>query len=145
MQVRPPRGAGLHPPLIVFEAAPAPANVIIDLDESLSGAKQGEGEETFAPPLIPELIVFETAPTPANVIIDLDGNPSGAKQGEGEETLTPPLIPEIVQINIENTRDSGADPTARGVTEGEVGDSDPPAPSSPEGSQPSTNILQNQL
>ena len=87
---------------------------------------------------------METAPTPANLIIDLtdlgDG-PSGAKQGEGEETLAPPLIPEIVPINVENTRDSGVDPKTRGVTEGEVGDSDPPAPGSPEGSQPRTSTL----
>ena len=81
--------------------------------------------------------MLETAPTPANLImdlIDLGEGPSGAKQGEGEETLAPPLIPEIVPINVENTGDSGVDPKTRGVTEGEVGKSDPPAPGHPEGS-----------
>ena len=88
--------------------------------------------------------MFETAPTPANVIIDLidlDEGPSGTKQGEGEETLAPPLIPEIVPINVENTRDSGVDPKTRGVTEGEVGKADPPAPGHPEGSQPHTDTF----
>ena len=89
----------------------------------------------------PPLTVFETAPTPANVTIDLDESPSGAKQGEGEETLAPPLIPEIVPINVENTRDSGVDPKTRGVTKGEVGKLDPPAPGHPEGSQPHTDTL----
>ena len=44
-------------------------------------------------------------------------------------------------INVENTRDSGVDPKTRCVTEGEVGDLDPPAPGHPEGSQPRTNTL----
>ena len=103
---------------------------------------QKSGEVSLGKP--PPLIVFETAPTPANLIIDLidlGEGPSGAKQGEGEETLAPPLIPEIVPINVENTRDSGVDPKTRGVTKGEVGKSDPPAPGHPEGSQPHTDTL----
>ena len=108
--------------------------------DTVSGPEKWRGEPRSTPPII----VFETAPTPANLIIDLidlGEGPSGAKQGEGEETLAPPLIPEIVPINVENTRDSGVDPKTRGVTEREVGDSDPPAPGHPEGSQPRTNTL----
>ena len=103
---------------------------------------QKSGEVSLGQP--PPIIMFETAPTPANLIIDLtdlgDG-PSGAKQGEGKETLAPPLIPEIVPINVENTRDSGVDPKTRGVTKGEVGKADPPAPGHPEGSQPHTDTF----
>ena len=109
--------------------------------DTVSGPEEWRGEPRPTPPPI---IMLETAPTPANLIIDLidlGEGPSGAKQGEGEETLAPPRIPEIVPINVENTGDSGVDPKTRGVTEGEVGKADPPAPGHPEGSQPRTNTL----
>ena len=85
----------------MFADAPAPANVIVDLDEGVGGARQSEGEEKPPPPLIPELNAFGAAPIPTNVMIDLDKETSGAEQGEGEGTLIPPLVPEIVQTNTD--------------------------------------------
>ena len=54
----------MHPPLIpelsALKVAPILTNVMINLGEETSGAKQGEGEGTLIPPLVPEIVQTNT-------------------------------------------------------------------------------------